>query len=103
MNTRELQCSAVLFWVKRVMPPLMVARSFHFLLLLSYALGVVPQPPCNTSIPNAAVPETWCSTPVASNPASGVVVAKYGFPLNSTLVTGQFDYLSYAVVWGHSV
>ena len=38
-------------------------------------------------MPNAAVPEAWCSNLLATNPASGVQVSEFGLPENSTLLT----------------
>ena len=49
--------------------------------------GADPVPPCPAPFPHTAVGETWCSTPLAANAASGVQVAQYGFPAGSTLVT----------------
>ena len=54
------------------------------LLVLSLA---DPTPPCPAPFPNTAVGESWCSVPLASNPATGVSIAQYGLPAGSTLVT----------------
>lgn len=54
-----------------------------------------PVPPCPAPFPSAAVPETWCSTVIATNAASGVVVAQYGAPAGATLVTATTN----AAVW----
>ena len=68
---------------------------YKFLVALSLNVNVVPvhswnpKPPCAAPFPNSAVPETWCSNIITSDTNSGVVVAEYGLPVNSTLVTGK--------------
>jgi hypothetical protein len=60
------------------------------LLLISVALTAVlrvAHASCETTVPNTPVKETWCSTVLDSNNTSGVVVAKYGVPATTTLVT----------------
>ena len=60
------------------------------LLLISVALIAVcrvAHATCETTVPNTPVKETWCSTELDSNKTSGVVVAQYGVPATTTLVT----------------
>lgn len=67
----------------------MSARTALVSLLLA-AVGSTawdPVPPCPAPFPNAAVPETWCSSVVATNASSGVTVAQFGLPSSATLVT----------------
>lgn len=64
-------------------------------LLLAAACVADSVPPCAAPFPNSAVPETWCSTVLAANPASGVTVAQYGAGASNTLVTAMTN----ASIW----
>ena len=57
--------------------------------LMGSTFAWTPAPPCPAPVPNAAVPEAWCSNPLATNQTSGVVVSEFGQPANSTLLTAS--------------
>ena len=68
----------------------MAARCLALAAALTAACACAdPTPPCapNPPVPNAAVAESWCSTVLAENAASGVTVASYGAPAAETLVS----------------